>query len=268
MYREKVYAVIKKMAAPNNMTYAGREWLRNGREVGAGGAHAKLLENLRDEPHVYLQVHSKNGRLYGGMPVEELVEFAAHNRHLYEIVPTIWKRKFYIEYDKEVVNAGRSIEEHERDFKRLHEKGLADAENICGPGRAVMSGSWGHKGDNVKYSLHVVRPDTFFLDHGAALAMRAIAARLEADGVVYNQNQIFKLPNQSKLRDGRVHRLITGKFQADVSIAIFDEDAIEPTLDIPPPPPSPHGGRAIAVAEHRAVPLAPWPNPREPVPDI
>ncbi len=88
-------------------------------------------------------MHTKNGRLYGGMPVEELVKFAAHNRHAYEIVPTTRKHNFYIEYDKNVVNTGQSLEEHERAFKRLQEKGLADAESICGPGRAVMSGFWG-----------------------------------------------------------------------------------------------------------------------------
>jgi len=183
-------------------------------------------------------VHTKNGHLYGRIPVEELVHFAAHNRHLYEIVRTTRKLKFYTEYDKEMVNTGQSPEEHEWVFKRLQEKGLADAESICGNERAVLSGSWRDKGDNVKCSLDVVRPDRFFLNHSAGLAMRAIATRLEADGNVYSRSKICKLPNHSKLRDGRVQHLITAQLAEHVLTTAFDPGETKLTLDVPPQPPS------------------------------
>ena len=88
----------------------------------------------------------------------------------------------------------------------LHVKAVADAESVCGPGRAVLSGSWGQQkiikdketneviAKKIKYSLHLVRPDRFFRDQAAAMSMRAIAASLGADERPYNRNQTFKLP--------------------------------------------------------------------------
>ncbi len=88
-------------------------------------------------------------------------------------------------------------------------KAVTDAESVCGPGRAVLSGSWVQKNitddetneviaTKIKYCLHLVRPDRFFRDHAADLPMRAIAASLGIDERPYNRNQAFKLTRQSK----------------------------------------------------------------------
>ena len=99
----------------------------------------------------------KDYKCYGGMHIDELVQFAACNYHTYELVPIIRKRKFYLDYDHYVLDVGQTTDEHERAFKQLHAKCIADAESICGPGRAVLSGSWGKKNNFVRYSLHLVR---------------------------------------------------------------------------------------------------------------
>jgi hypothetical protein len=148
-------------------TYLGREWFYNTRDQLAG-AQAKLLEDVKGEPHVYIEIQIPADRRYSVIRGDELTDLLSHNRHGYEIVPTTRKRKFYIEYDVEVLDTDQPAEEHERAFDELQAKGVADAESICGPGRAVLSCSWGKKAKNIKYNLHVVRPDRFFPDHAAA----------------------------------------------------------------------------------------------------
>ena len=65
--------------------------------------------------------------------------------------------------------------------------------------------------DHIKYSLHLVRPDRFFVDHADALHMPTITKGLSADLNVYERNQLMKFPNQSKFMDDRVQSLISGE---------------------------------------------------------
>ena len=51
----------------------GREWLANARVKGSGGAQAKLLEDVKDEPWSTCASIRKNGHRYGGMTRDELV---------------------------------------------------------------------------------------------------------------------------------------------------------------------------------------------------
>ncbi len=64
--------------------YLDRDWLCNTRDAPSG-AQAKLLENVKGEPHVYLQIDTNHGRRYGVMPGDELADFASFNRHAYEM---------------------------------------------------------------------------------------------------------------------------------------------------------------------------------------
>ncbi len=118
----------------------GREWLANSREKGAGGTQGKLIEDTKPEPWVYLHLHTKDGYRYGGMPGEDLAVFAAVDRHAFEIVPTYRRRKLYLDYDIEVHNTNQGADVHDAALADLQAKACADAESVCGPGRAVLSG--------------------------------------------------------------------------------------------------------------------------------
>jgi hypothetical protein len=79
------------------------------------------------------------------MHIDDLVQFAACNYHTYEIIPTSRKQKFYLDCDHDVLDAGQTVEEQERAFKKRQAECIANAESICGPMRAVLSGPWGKK---------------------------------------------------------------------------------------------------------------------------
>jgi hypothetical protein len=241
--------------------------LANSREKGAGGAQAKLLEDTKPEPWVYLRLDTKNGFRYGGMTGDDLAKFASADRHAYEIVPTSRKRKFYLDYDQEVHDTQQGTDVHDAALSDLQAKACADAVSVCGPGRAVLSGSWGVKHDKVKYSVHLVRPDRYFPNHEASMPMPAIAKSLGADPNVYGRNQLFKLPKQSKLRDSRVQNLITGDIKEHILTAFFDTQASEMTLEDTPPPAPGATRRKAAKAASLKVPLAPWIDQEAPIPE-
>ncbi len=132
------------------------------------------------------------------MPGDDQAVFASVDCHAFEIAPTDRKRKFYLDYDIEVHNTNQGAEVHAVALADLQAKACADVESVCGPGRAVLSGCWGHKDDKVKFLIHLVRLDRYFTNHETALPMPAIAKSLGADPTVYNRNQLFKFPNQSK----------------------------------------------------------------------
>ena len=139
--------------------------------------------------------------------------------HAYEIIPTNLPRKFYLELDIVQPNNGESSDHCDAELELVQAKAVSEAERICGPGIAALSGGWGeYKNNTIKYSIHIVRPDRYFADHAAALAMSAIAASVGADGNVYSRNQLFKLPGQSKKGDARVQRLITGDLSQHLSL--------------------------------------------------
>ena len=244
------------------MQYLKREWICN--STKAGGAQAELLSDLKDEPAVYIRVDTKNGRRYGVIPVDELVVFASSDRSAFEIVPTQRRRKCYLDFDHEAPNTHQPDEYHDRVFKDMIDKAVADVESVCGPGIAVLSGSWGVDGDNIKYSLHLVRPDRYFANHAAALAMPAIASSIGADPGVYSRNQSFKLPNQSKYGVQRVQRLITGELRQHVLTTAFEEDASELKLAVPHP--RPMRVRTSKSTARQPAPLAPWHEPFD-IPD-
>jgi hypothetical protein len=141
------------------------------------------------------------------MSADDLGEFASIDRHAFEIVPTSRRRKFYLNYDHDMENTHQSVEVHDAALAGLQADACADAESVCGPGRAVFSGSWGVMGPKVKYSILLVRPALFLNRHAAAMPMTAIAKSLSADPNVYGRNQLFKFLNQTKLRDSRVQNL-------------------------------------------------------------
>jgi len=122
------------------------------------------------------------------MSADDLAEFASADRHAFEIVPMGRMRKFYLDYDHEVEGTNQSAEVHDAALAGLQAKACADAERVCGPGRAVLSDSWGVKGPKVKYNIHLVRPDRFFINQAAAVPMSAIAKSLGADPNVYGRN--------------------------------------------------------------------------------
>ena len=158
-----------------------------------------MLTNVLDEPHVYLVISHPNGRRYGVMPREGIATFVMFNSNAVETIPTNRKRKFYLDYGVVVPDTDQLAEEHDRALLELQVKVVADAESVCGPGRAVLSVSRGKKDGKIKYSLHLVRPDRFFRDHAADLAMPRIAASFfGADTRVCNRNQHFKMPWQTK----------------------------------------------------------------------
>ena len=245
----------------------GRDWLANPRKHGAGGAQEKLLEDLKPEPWVYLRIHIKEGYRYGGMSADDLLRFLTVNRHTYEIIATDRKRKFYLDYDHYMDNTDQSAEVHDAALAELQAKACTDAESVCGPGRAVLSGSWGLvDGNKVKYSVHLVRPDRYFANHAASLPMVGIVKSFGADHEVYIRNQLLKLPNQSKRNDPRVQKILTGELKDHVVTAFFDDDATEMILELPPPAPG-AVRRRTAAARVVKVPLAPWPDQEAPIPD-
>ena len=146
---------------------------------------------------------------------------------------------------------------HDAALADLQAKACADAESVCGPGRAVLSGCWGRKADKVKYSIHLVRPDRFFANQEAAKPMRGGASSLGADEAPYGRNQLFKLPNQSKRDDPRVQTLITGELKEHILTAFFDTQATEMTLERTPPAPGAIHSKAAKAAALVKAPLAP-----------
>ena len=77
---------------------------------------------------------------------------------------------------------------HNTALADLQANACTDAESVCRPGRAVLSDSWGVKVPKVKYNIHLVRPDRFFINQAAAVPMSAIAKSLGADPNVYGRN--------------------------------------------------------------------------------
>jgi hypothetical protein len=123
--------------------YLGYTWFLNrGQE---GGAHADMLANLLDEPNVYMEIRHPDNCLYGVMPGDDADDFMAFDRHAVEIIPTSRRRKFYLDYDVDVPDTDQPTDAHDRALLELQAKAVADAESVCGPGRAVLSGSWGKK---------------------------------------------------------------------------------------------------------------------------
>jgi hypothetical protein len=245
-----------------------REWLANTTKLG--GAQAKLPEDAKLEPWVYLRIHTKDGCRYGGMTGNDLAVFASLDRHAFEIVPTDRKRKFYLDYDIEVHNTNQDPDVHDAALADLQAKACVDAESVCGPGRAVLSRCRGHKADKVKYSIHLVRPDRFFANQEAAKPMRGVAYSLGADKTPYDCNQFFKLPNQSKRDDPRVQTLITGELKEQIVTALFDTQATEMTFERTPPAPGvvrSKAAKAAKAAGAAKAPLAPWIYQEAPIPD-
>ena len=105
-----------------------------------------MLSNLLDEPYVYLEISHPNGRCYGVMPGADIEALLMFNRHAFKILPTNRRRKFYLDYDIEVPGTNQPDEEHDRVLLELQDKAVTDVESVCGPGRAVLSGSWGEEG--------------------------------------------------------------------------------------------------------------------------
>ena len=241
----------------------GMDWLANECVKGAGGAQEKLLKESRGEDTVYMRLHHKNGYRYGAAEAQKVAELAGRgNHHLYELIPGDRKRKFYLEYDKHVPDDGRPPEEHQRAFEELQAKAVADAERLCGPGRAVLSGSWGKKEDYIRYSLHLVRPDRYFPDLAATIHMPALAKSVGADHSTYTNNQLLKLPGQSKRKDPRVQAVITGELQEHIVTAFFDENARSMNLEAlteaasgSAPPPRPPLDPQRATPRGRPKPL-------------
>jgi len=160
---------------------------------------------------------------------------------------------------------------HDAALADLQAKACADAESVCGPGRADLSGCWGYKAYKLKYSIHLVHPDRFFLNHEAAVPMPAIAKSLGADPAVYNRNQLFKFPSQTKRGDPRVQKIITGYFNEHILTAFFDVGATQVTLEDTPPPAPGATRRKVAKTAKAAgaakAPLAPWINQEAPILD-
>ena len=92
----------------------------------------------------------------------------------------------------------------------------------------------------------------------------AIAKSLGESPNVYGRNQLFKFPNQSKLRAFRVQNLLNGEFTDHVVTAWFDVGATKITLRLPPTPDIVL--RKAANAGGAKVPLAPWPDQEAPIP--
>ena len=90
--------------------YHGRDWYINKREEG--GAHAEMLENVLDEPNVYLDIWHTKQRHYGVMPGEDAAMFVMFNRHAFEIMPITRRRKFYMDNDVAVSDTEQTAEEH------------------------------------------------------------------------------------------------------------------------------------------------------------
>ncbi len=75
--------------------YHGRDWYVNMGQKS--GAHAENIDNVPDEPSVYLEIWNKKQRHYGVMPNEDIAMFVMFNRHAFEIMPTSRRRKFYMD---------------------------------------------------------------------------------------------------------------------------------------------------------------------------
>jgi hypothetical protein len=146
------------MQQPNKkMKYLGKDMLANKRSKGPGGSQAALLGEAHDKDStVYMRVDTCVGNRYGAMHRDELIEFIEDNKHAFKIIPTRHKKKFYLEYDHVVPYEGQAPEETQRAFEELQARALAVAERIRGSGRAILSGSWEKKRDQIKYSRRLM----------------------------------------------------------------------------------------------------------------
>ena len=134
------------------------DWIVN--NDNRGGAQAKLLSALKPEPAVYLVIDSKQGRWYGVIEVAaKLLELISNNVHAYEIIPTDRRRKFYLEFDIVQPNNGESADHCDAELELVQAKAVSEAERICGPGIAALSGGWGeYKNNTIKYNIHMCAP--------------------------------------------------------------------------------------------------------------
>ncbi len=116
-----------------------------------------------------------------------------------------------------------------------------------------------------------MRPNRYLPDHAAALHMPVIAKSVGADPHVYGRNQLFKLPNQKKIRDLRVQAFISGELTTHIVTAYFDKDATPLHLSAPndafplverrrsPATASAAAGTAAGAADAAPSPaLGPW----------
>lgn len=250
----------------------GIQFVVNDPVKGASGAQAHALSTGGpDDVFLYMRRRGSSSSYtpdaWGHVSLETLLERVMQgNYNAHEMVPENRRRKFYMEYDILEPDVTLPDDHHQARFRELQAKAVADAESVCGPGIAVLSGSWGHYQGQIKYSVHVVRPDRYLLNHQATLPMRVIVASLGADTNVYGKNQKFKLPNQSKPGDRRIQYIISGRPEQHVLTAAFDEGATELKLEVPDSAVQ-HVVRTRtselvrSKGARKTVPLQAWPDP-------
>lgn len=195
-------------------TQYGNTW------YGWKGAQHFVISKLEKDEFPIAQVTARNGRLWGGLKFEKLLKLIKKDHGLYEIIPNDWKRKVYFDFDDEYFKSIQVC----KDFVLKY---LPNA-------RMQISGRQG--------SIHIVVSNYYANSNDDMWQIRELANAFKTengvDNLVYTDNRLMKIINQSKQEKGKepkIQSYIEGSTTLSKHLIMhdFDEDAIDvSTLEI------------------------------------
>tara|TARA_R110000744_G_scaffold97453_4_gene188295 strand:- start:427 stop:3711 length:3285 start_codon:yes stop_codon:yes gene_type:complete len=169
--------------------------------------------------------------LFTLMTIDELSEYIEkNNSDTYEVLHNDNYRKAYFDFDIKVEKKILNIIECEY-YKNI----ILQINKIFKDAKLSISGSCGYKEkiNGFQLSLHVIVNNYCFrdLEHQKLNNIKKLASILEADVKVYNSNQSFKLPLQSKKEDkknkDRIQKIIIDNELSNHIIQCVDDECKE-----------------------------------------
>lgn len=178
-------------------TYAwGMTWFKNISE--RGGAMKDAISALKSDEVVAHSQSKKNGRLWGCVSSEKLVNLITKNHGIYEVI-TKFPHKLYFDID------GKS--DANSSFEIFTAQSMSLINQYFPDGDAAISGSQSEE----KWSLHITLNNYVIHNADEREAVKTLVRDVlkgEFDWKVYTPNRNMKAINQSK-DDGRVQQIIS-----------------------------------------------------------
>ncbi len=164
--------------------------------------------------------------LFSQMTSNKLTEWIERNNtNTFEIIREDKPRKVYFDFDFYVDNEIKDIKNNDT-FVKL----MALIKKYMTNAKFSVSGSCGYdnKKKSYKLSLHIIVNNYHFksLNHQNEY-IKYFAKYLNADPLVYGRNQCFKMPNQSKMKDKRIQKVIIDDNLLNHVIQSINNDSIE-----------------------------------------
>ncbi len=181
-------------------------------------AVAKLDEGTR----IVAQQTARTNFKYRVVPVNELVSLTSENKRLFEHIAGDRPRKAYFDYDL--------LDRPACDQHLILEEAKSHIIKNFGDVEMAISGSVGMcpvKG-KIKHSWHIVLPGVVYRNakEQRDCVLDFVKRTPGFDDCVYGTNQLMKLPNQSKINDSRIQRVVENENMEDHFVSAFlREDA-------------------------------------------